>query len=232
VNRGATTGANREQTLPSVNPPCAGLILAAGESRRMGFPKALLPYRGETFLDRTVGILSRHCAPVIVVLGAGAEEIRARAQRAATFVVNANYRTGQTGSMQTGLRAIPPSSEGVLFTLVDHPAVTPETIGALAAEGEPGVLVRVPRYRGERGHPIWFSSALIPEFLALPEDGAAREVVRRHAGETRFLDVDDAGILADIDDREAYHALVASEVESDLESDLESDAGTGAEIPL
>ncbi len=174
----------------------------------MGFPKALLPYRGESFLDRTVGMLAACCAPVIVVLGAGAEEIRAQARRPATFVLNPNYRRGQTSSMQAGLRALPAESAGVLFTLVDHPAVAPETIASLTAESEPGVLVRVPRYRGKRGHPIWFSSALAQEFLALAEDGAAREVVRRHAAETRFLDVDDAGILADIDDRDSYRALV------------------------
>jgi CTP:molybdopterin cytidylyltransferase MocA len=176
----------------------------------MGSPKALLEYRGETFLDRTVGLLASYCAPVIVVLGAAAEQIRAQAQRPAMFVVNANYRSGQTSSMQAGLHAVPADASGVLFTLVDHPAVASKTIAALTAEAEPDVLVRVPRYRGERGHPIWFSSALTAEFLALPEDGAAREVVRRHAAATRFLDVDDAGILADIDDREAYRALVGS----------------------
>ena len=190
---------------------CAGLILAAGESRRMGFPKALLRYRGEAFLDCTIRLLAPHCSPVIVVLGAGAEEIRAQAQRPATFVINANYRSGQTSSMHAGLRALPAGSAGVLFTLVDHPAVAPETVAALVADAGPGVLVRVPRFHGQRGHPIWFSSALVPEFLELPEDGAARDVVRRHAAETRFLDGNDAGILADIDDREAYRALVGSE---------------------
>ena len=59
----------------------AGLILAAGESRRMGFPKALLPYREETFLDTLCGLFATRCSPVIVVLGAGAAEIRARATR-------------------------------------------------------------------------------------------------------------------------------------------------------
>ena len=103
----------------------------------MGSPKALLRYRGETFLDRTVRMLGAHCAPVIVVLGAGAEEIRAQAQQPATFVMNANYRSGQTSSMQAGLRAVPAGCAGVLFTLVDHPAVDPETIAALAAEAEP-----------------------------------------------------------------------------------------------
>jgi len=175
----------------------------------MGFPKALLAYRGETFLDRTVRLLGAHCAPVIVVLGAGTDEIRAQAGQAATLVVNPRYQSGQTSSMQAGLRAIPSDRDGVLFTLVDHPAVSRETVAALA-EGRPGPLIRVPRYQGRRGHPIWFSGSLIPEFLALAEDGAARDVVHRHAAETEFLDVDDAGVVADIDDREAYQALVGS----------------------
>ena len=114
----------------------AGLILSAGESRRMGAPKALLLYGGETFLDRLVGLLAERCDPVIVVLGAGAAEIEARASRRARFVRNAEYRLGQTSSMQCGLRAVPAEADGVLFTLVDHPAVAPETIQALlAAQG-------------------------------------------------------------------------------------------------
>ena len=187
----------------------AGLILAAGESRRMGSPKALLPYRGETFLDKLCGLFAARCSLVIVVLGAGAEEIRARASRPAHFVVNRNYRSGQTSSMQCGLRAVPPEADGVLFTLVDHPAVTPATIEALTAPAT-SVLLRVPRYQDRRGHPVWFSRALIDEFLALPEDGAAREVVRSHADRTDFLDLDDPGIVADIDDPEAYRALIGA----------------------
>jgi len=184
----------------------AGLILAAGESRRMGSPKALLPYRGESFLDGLVGLFAEFCDPVIVVLGSGADEIRAAARRRATFVVNPDFRLGQTTSMQCGLRAVPGGALGVLFTLVDHPAVARETVAALLAPPLP--LVRVPRYRERRGHPILFSRALISEFLALGPAGAARDVVRRHAAETEFLDLDDAGIIADIDDREAYNALI------------------------
>jgi molybdenum cofactor cytidylyltransferase len=113
--------------------------------------------------------------------------------------------------MQCGLRAVPPEADGVLFTLVDHPAVAPATIDALLAE-PCAALVRVPRYRGRRGHPIWFSGPIIDEFLALPETGAAREVVRGHAAETEFVDVDDPGILADIDDPEAYRGLTGGGV--------------------
>jgi molybdenum cofactor cytidylyltransferase len=95
----------------------------------------------------------------------------------------------------------------VLFTLVDHPAVTPATIDSLL-DGE--ALLRVPRYNGKRGHPIRFSRALMAEFLALPETGAARDVVHSHAAETEFLDLDDPGIVADIDDLEAYRGLIGA----------------------
>jgi len=187
----------------------AGLILAAGESRRMGFPKALLPYREETFLDRLAGLFAARCSPVIVVLGAEAERIRAGGHSPAAFVVNPDWARGQTTSMQCGLRAVPPHADGVLFTLVDHPAVRPDTIDALLA-GPRATLLRVPRYHGRRGHPIWLSRELIPEFLALPETGAARDVVHSHAAQTEFLDVDDPGILADIDDPEAYLGLTGA----------------------
>ena len=172
----------------------------------MGFPKALLRYGSETFLDTLIGLLAPRCPQVIVVLGARAEEIRAGARRDAEFVVNENWRSGQTSSLQCGLRAVADEAGGVLFTLVDHPAVAPETLDALLA-GDSTALVRVPRYQGRRGHPIWFSRRLIPEFLALAPEGAAREVVHAHAAETAWLDVFDAGILADIDDPEDYRAL-------------------------
>ena len=187
----------------------AGLILAAGESRRMGSPKALLAYRGETFIDRLIGLFAPRCSQVVVVLGAGADEIRARISRPALIAVNHDYRQGQTSSMQCGLRAAG-DVPGVLFTLVDHPAVAPGTLDALL-DGDGGGLVRVPRYQGRRGHPIWFSGALIPEFLAIPPGGAARDVVRAHAGDTCYLDLDDAGILADIDDPAAYRVLTGAE---------------------
>lgn len=175
----------------------------------MGSPKALLRYGSETFLDRLIGLLAPRCSRVIVVLGAAEAEIRAGARRSAEFVVNGDWRLGQTTSLQTGLRAVSDDAGGVLFTLVDHPAVSEATLDVLI-HGDPAALVRVPRFEGRRGHPIWFSRRLTAEFLALPADGAARDVVHAHAAETEFLDVGDAGILADIDDPEAYRALVGA----------------------
>jgi molybdenum cofactor cytidylyltransferase len=187
----------------------AGLILAAGESRRMGSPKALLDIGGQTFLDHLVASFSGVCAPVIVVLGHGAEEVRAglRAADKAVFVVNADYRLGQFSSMQCGLRAVPADARGVIFSLVDHPTVRPSTLARLAATTAP---LAVPRLNGRRGHPVFFSRPLLAEFLALPPDANARIVLDRHAAEIEYVDVDDPGVLQDIDDPEAYRRLVAS----------------------
>jgi molybdenum cofactor cytidylyltransferase len=182
----------------------------------MGSPKALLRYHGQTFLDTLISLFAPLCSPVIVVLGANADEIRRglscsaapEAAHHATFVINPDYLTGQTSSMQCGLRAVPAGAEGILFTLADHPAVAASTIDALAALPRP--LIRVPRFEGRRGHPVWFSRALIAEFLALPAHGAARDVVYSHVDETEYLDVNDPGIVADIDDPAAYRALIGA----------------------
>jgi len=176
----------------------------------MGSPKALLQFQGETFLDRLIGLFSPRCSPVIAVLGAQSETVRAGLRRAGRAVVveNPDFRLGQLTSMQCGLRAVPADAEGVLFTLVDHPAVAPATIDALLASSAPAPL-RIPRFDGRRGHPIWISRSLIPEFLALPAGSSAREVVTHHADGIAYLDVDDPGILADVDDPAAYASLLA-----------------------
>jgi CTP:molybdopterin cytidylyltransferase MocA len=185
----------------------AGLILAAGESRRMGYPKALLEFRGETFLDRLIRTFRAQCSPVVAVLGAEAARIRTglKAAAMATIVENPDWKQGQITSMQAGLRAVPADARGVLFTLVDHPNVRPETVAELVRQD---ARLAIPRYTGRRGHPIYFASELAAEFLALAPASTAREVRERHAGEIRYVEVDDPGILDDVDDPEAYRRLL------------------------
>jgi molybdenum cofactor cytidylyltransferase len=187
----------------------AGIILAAGESSRMGSPKALLEFRGETFLDRLIRCFEVWCSPVIVVLGHAPEVIRAgvRAPGKAEFVLNPRYQAGQFSSLQCGLRAIPPEAEGAIFTPVDHPNIEPATVARLIDSAVP---IAIPQYLGRHGHPVLFARAFIAEFLALKPEDRARTVLYRHAGDVRYIDVPDAGILDDIDDPEAYHRLLES----------------------
>ena len=181
----------------------------------MGRPKALLAFREETFLDRLIGMFAAWCDPVIVVLGHQPEVIRAGIRRGkqARFVINSSYPLGQLSSMQCGLQRISDREAGVLFTLVDHPNVAAETIRRLLEERrkQPEALVSIPVFNGRKGHPIFFSPNLIPEFLALPPGGEARTVVREHRAETRYVEVEDPGILDDVDDPAAYEALVNHE---------------------
>lgn len=182
----------------------AGLILAAGQSSRMGFPKALLELQGETFLDRLIRMFSGCCSPVVAVLGAEAERIRGglRAAEGARLVVNTEWQRGQITSLQRGLREIGPE-QAVLFTLVDLPAVRAETLERLVAA--PPRPLRIPRCRGRRGHPVLIAPELVAEFLALGPEEAARDVVNRHVVE--YVDTDDEGVIRDIDDPEAYRRL-------------------------
>ncbi|HLX43086.1 MAG TPA: nucleotidyltransferase family protein [Bryobacteraceae bacterium] len=196
-----------------VFPRTAGIILAAGASSRMGSPKALLEYRGETFLNRLIRILSPSCDPVVVALAHHAALIRAQADPRAQFVVNPDPDRGQLSSLQTALAVIPANVDGFFFIPVDCPAAEPSTVSLLAeavAHRDPATLVVVPQFQGKHGHPVFAAAPLIQEFLALPPTAQARQVVHAHKSATRYIDVDDPGILADIDDIEAYRRLAGA----------------------
>ena len=189
----------------------AGLILAAGESSRMGRDKALLAYHGSTFLETVIGTLREAgIVCVIVVLGHHAAEIaRAVDLSEVEIIVNPEYKNGQTSSLQAGLRALErPDLEGVVLCLVDHPAVYPETIRTLVADfASSRAPAVIPTYRGKRGHPVVISRALFEGILELQPEKGANSVIRDYRDETLFVEVEDSGILKDIDDGEAYRAL-------------------------
>ena len=177
----------------------AAIILAAGASSRMGMPKANLPFRGGTFLSHLTAKLAAHCHPVLTVTGA--HLLPAFGPQ----VHNPNWRQGQLTSLQCGVRAIP-EAHSTLFTLVDHPDPADATIAALLNSM---ALIAIPVYNGRKGHPVFFQSALIPEFLALPQTASAKEVFRRHIASTEYIPVNDAGVTDDIDDPTALAAFRA-----------------------
>ena len=176
----------------------------------MGTPKALLDYRGETFVGRLVRVLQTKCNPVIVVLGYQADTIRPEVPSAAQIVVNPDPSRGQLSSLQTALEGFPAEASGFAFIPVDSPAVSEKTVAMLAdtfETREPSTLFVIPRQNAKRGHPVFATRAIAAELLALPATSEAREVVHAHVDRTRYVDVDDAGIFADIDDLEAYRRL-------------------------
>lgn len=187
----------------------AGVILAGGASRRMGAPKALLSYRGETFVDRLIGLFAPHCAELVVVLGHDAETIRSGVRREAVFVVNPDYEAGQLTSLQCGLRAVSAGACAVLFTPVDYPAVRPDTVAAIVSAFDGSADAVVPRHGGRHGHPVLIARRCVDAFLALGPGATARDVMHSLAARTRYVDVDDPGILRDIDNREDYRELIA-----------------------
>jgi molybdenum cofactor cytidylyltransferase len=189
----------------------AGLILAAGASRRMGRPKPLLELDGETFLDRLIGAFAPHSDPLLVVLGHDAETIRQGIRRGAEaqFVLNPHPEEGQLSSLQCGLRALSIEVEAVIFTPADLPAIQPATVSSLvAAMRESSTAVVVPTFHGRHGHPVGVRRSLFAELLELPAGASARQVIHRHAASTQYVDVPDPGILRDVDDPESYARLL------------------------
>lgn len=189
----------------------AAVILAAGESRRMGRPKAFLPFRGGTFLSGIAEALGRRCSPVIAVFGFDAERLIARAPATVTGVENPDWELGMLTSLQAGLRAVPNDCDAVLFTLVDHPAVEPGTIDALLESNAP---IAIPRIDRRRGHPVLIRRSVMDEFVNEPSGSKVRDVIDRHAAEIEYINVADSGIADDIDDPRLYAELLAREAQS------------------
>jgi len=204
-----------------VNPPkhqSAAILLAAGFSSRMGRPKPLLEYRGETFLDRQIDLYSAMCAPVLVVLGAEASAIAGALRRAesAVLVLNPRPERGQLSSLKCGLRALPGGCDSFFFMPVDSPGIAPETLRRLleAWRGAPaGTRLVIPRVQGKHGHPVLACASLAGELLGLGDSASARDVVHSYRERTLFVDVEDRAALLDIDDADAYRALVGEPVE-------------------
>jgi molybdenum cofactor cytidylyltransferase len=213
-----TGGAPRQSTI-------AGLVLAAGESSRMGRDKALLPYRGRTFLETIIAKLREAGIDrVAVVLGHHAETIQraigwsGAAPAGVEVVINPDYGRGQTSSLQAGLRAFErPATESaprlgapdaVVLCLVDHPAFDPATVTTLLEGFErTRAPVIVPLHGGRRGHPVLIARPLFAPLLALSGDEGANRVIHAWGGQTKQVEVPDSGILVDVDDPAAYGDL-------------------------
>jgi molybdenum cofactor cytidylyltransferase len=193
----------------------AAILLAAGESRRMGSPKALLrfplPGGGETtFLEHLLDVFARSkAAPVVVVLGHEPERIRSSVSLgSARVVVNASWRDGMLSSIRAGLGALDVDVPGALVHPVDHPAIGPEVVDLLVTHfHETGRPIVLPVHEGRRGHPVLFSRDLFDELREAPDGVGARRVVWDHEGDLLEVEVPDAGVARDVDTPDDYRSF-------------------------
>jgi molybdenum cofactor cytidylyltransferase len=197
----------------------AAVILSGGESSRMGSPKALIPFRGSTFLGCLLETIQqaneqakknsddgRVIGCTRVVLGAHTKEISEKIPLdSAEIVVNPQWQQGQLSSMQAAIRSIQETpTDGVMFFLVDHPMVSPELVAELVRKFyASGRAILVPKFRDKRGHPVIFASRLYGELLAAPADQGARAVVWAHADEVLEVPTNEEGVVLNLNDPEA-----------------------------
>lgn len=187
----------------------AAILLAAGESSRMGEPKQLLDWHGRPLIAAQIEtLLEAGCRPVAVVVGAHAQRVRpAIPPRAEVQVVtNRGWRDGRATSIRAGARAIPSAVAAVVVTSVDQPTV-PTVVNQLASalQSDPDALIAVPRFDGRNGHPPIFHARLLPELQSVTErQEGLREVRRRHAGRTIFVEMDNPIVTLNLNTRDAY----------------------------
>jgi len=192
----------------------AAVILAAGESRRMGTPKALLPLPATPVATEGITTFVEHLRSIAqhpriglrrVVLGAHAGDVLSHVKLIAEdIVVNADWATGQLSSIQAAIRSLPPSgTDGVVLFLVDQPLITAGLVGTLVEQFYATTKrIVIPTYNGKRGHPVIFASSLYDELLAAPAEQGARAVVWAHANEVLEIPTDEEGVVLNLNDPE------------------------------
>ena len=189
------------------------VVLSAGESSRMGRPKALLPIDGQTFIERIVAALKQaKVGRIIVILGHNARELQSKISHLPVeILINTDYKLGQLSSLQLAVRYLQPDldCDGMLVHLVDHPYLAPALVEEMIRRFyETKKRIIVPKFHGKRGHPVIFSNALFGELLSAPMAEGAKAVVNAHRAETLEIDTQEEGIAVDIDTPELYQQHV------------------------
>jgi molybdenum cofactor cytidylyltransferase len=199
----------------------AGVILAAGESSRMGRDKALLPWppapvretpSSGTFLSSSIRSLNSVCDFVVVVVGKNQTSLAPIIYaEGASLVPNPDPDRGQFSSLQMGLRdVLDQGRDAAAITLVDRPPVRPSTLAILwqaFASAGPEIWAVVPEYSGKHGHPYLIGREMIEVLLRAPVTSTARDVEHAHQQHIQYLAVDDPLVTANINSPEDYAAL-------------------------
>ena len=184
----------------------AALILAAGQSRRMGAFKPLLPFGDQSVIESCIHHLrSAGIEDVIVVIGHRADDVRAHLNSAQVlFAVNDDAGSDMSVSIAHGVAAAPEDAAAILVTPVDLPAIPPEAIEKIISEWRRGAQLVQPEYQGRGGHPVLIDAAYRDELLHLDSRRGLRSFFEKHRTETRRLPLDSPYIARDLDTWEDY----------------------------
>jgi molybdenum cofactor cytidylyltransferase len=186
------------------------LILAAGESSRMRFPKALLKIQGVTFVDHILykgGEVGLN--PILIVTGPDHEAIVQQVSDSAMCVRNEDYMRGQISSAQKGIAALGGTVQTVMIWPVDQPLVQTETVRQIiASHQEKNQPLTIPVYNERKGHPVLYNRKAMDSVLGLKTHETGKDLQTIYAAETTFVDVDDSGIVTDIDSPDDYEKYV------------------------
>jgi molybdenum cofactor cytidylyltransferase len=197
--------------MPDIVSGVSAVLLAAGESRRMGEFKQLLKMGGKSFVQCCAdALLQSRADEVIVVTGHRAGEVeRELSGMPVRFVHNADYRLGMSSSIKCGLAALSPNSRACLIALADQPLIDHKTVDKLIGAYEAGhPAVVLPTHQGKRGHPILLDTSLRDEVLGIDSSVGLRAVIARHLKQAVCVEVGTDSVLIDFDLPEEYQAAL------------------------
>lgn len=185
---------------------CA-IVLAAGESKRMGFPKMLLPYNGRTVIEQVINnVLSAGIINPLIVLGSDHEAIlEIIKSHPVTHCYNENYRNGMLSSVQCGLASLADQCSAALIIPGDQPMIDAVQIKrAMEVWHETGKGIVMPVHNGKRGHPLIVDMKYRREVMSLPESKGLRALAELHPDDVMEAETDDPAVLRDIDTQQDY----------------------------
>jgi len=189
----------------------SAILLAAGESKRMGKPKLLLPFGKGTILGQTIdNLLSSKVNEIIVVVGYRAQEmIKAIANRPVKVVVNPIYHQGMSTSIIVGLNLVDNKAQRLMIALADQPLINNKIFNRLVEESlGANKGITIPIYRGKRGNPIIFSTKYKEKLLSLKGDVGGKQIIKQHPDDILEVAIDSKSINIDIDTMGNYYSYL------------------------
>lgn len=191
----------------------AAVLLAAGESRRIGQPKQLLRWKGKPLIEHAARTaINAGLRPVVVVIGSRADDMRAAIRSPVTIVENARWTEGMSTSLHAGLQALPDDVDAAIMLLVDQPRITAGHLRAMIeAYRESGKPIVGSAFQGRRASPTLFDRSLFDQLRQVSGDSGGRSVIEANPDQVTLVEAEDALTLQDIDSIQDWRRMTNDE---------------------